>query len=344
MKSFKKVVTLVLSISMLFGVAPAYAKAAEADSDSLQAIVNSIEPVDYAKDEAWVMRPDSPKKNVDIFMVMPTLNMKNMELGNEDITNEKTRSRFSKMAMMEAGLGSDVANVYVPYYRQKSIGCYVADNGYVKSVVPDLDDKYGLTAYKDISDAFKYYLKNNNNGHSIVLFGYSQGAEMLLDLLIEFENNDDVMNKLVAAYAVGASVRPDYLKEHPGLKMAQSADDTGVIISYNAMDARAAKADYTELATNPLNWKADSTKALKAENLGLVKVATTGEITEEIPNYCGAYIDENGKLIVTEAADLEELYAAENSIFPQGDYHLNDVNFFYRNLQQNIKNRVEKFK
>ena len=52
------------------------------------------------------------------------------------------------------------------------------------------------------------------------------------------------------------------------------------------------------LAINPLNWKTDSTPADKTENLGACFTDFSGEITEEIPQFTGAWLDETrGTLI-----------------------------------------------
>lgn len=65
---------------------------------------------------------------------------------------------------------------------------------------------------------------------------------------------------------------------------------------------------------------------------------------QEIPGYCGAYLDEeSGKLIVTDADNLDELYGTTGTVFPVGDYHQNDLNLFYRNLQKNVADRIQCF-
>ena len=41
-------------------------------------------------------------------------------------------------------------------------------------------------AYRDISAAFRWYLDNMNEGRGLILAGFSQGAEMCLELLKEY--------------------------------------------------------------------------------------------------------------------------------------------------------------
>ena len=41
----------------------------------------------------------------------------------------------------------------------------------------DEQDRRLALAYQDVSDAFKYYLENENNGRPIILAGFSQGSD-----------------------------------------------------------------------------------------------------------------------------------------------------------------------
>ena len=303
-------------------------------------------PVDYTLDDAWIEKPDAPAHDADVFMIMPTVNMRAMVPDNEDVNNTRTALRFVKTFNMEKGIVSEFADVYAPYYRQATIGSYLDSSGNLTGGTADASEQsvYDEVAYKDIKNAWDYYWTNLNDGRPVVLFGYSQGANMVLQLLSELGEDEAFSQKFVAAYAIGASVDEDFIAEHPYLKMAEGETDTGVIISYNAVDERAEKPDSKELSINPLNWKTDDTPAGKEENLGCVQVDTYGEVIEETPAYCGAYLDsESGRLVITDAEDLDELYGADSGIFPQGDYHMYDLTFFYRNLQENVEKRIETF-
>ena len=95
-------------------------------------------------------------------------------------------------------------------------------------------------------------------------------------------------------------------------------------------------------AINPLNWKTDSTPADKSLNKGACFTKYSGEISSEIPELTGAYIDETrGALKVTDVTP--EDYPAGLSIFTDGIYHLYDYQFFYRNLQENVQTRIDAY-
>ncbi len=300
---------------------------------------------DYADPARWVAIPETLAHEADTFFILPTVNMRETEVGNEDIYNERKASRFVKTLGIEGGIAGESTDVYAPFYRQATIASYLDENGMMTDMQAANDAmEYDDIAYGDIRAAWLYYLENWNNGRPVLLFGYSQGADMVLRLLAEFGAESALADRLVAAYVIGASVDEAYLTEHPWLQMARGETDTGVIISYNAADARMEKPETREYAINPLNWKTDSTPASKEENLGFVVTDVTGAVTQELPAYCGAYLDpDSGKLIITEADNLEELYVSTGSPFPAGDYHMYDLYFFYRNLQKNIADRVESF-
>ena len=62
----------------------------------------------------------------------------------------------------------------------------------------------------------------------------------------------------------------------------------------------------------------------------------------EVPHLTGAYIDsERGALKVTDVTPEE--YPAGVDLFEDGIYHLYDYQFFYRNIQKNVKARIAVF-
>ena len=98
------------------------------------------------------------------------------------------------------------------------------------------------------------------------------------------------------------------------------------------------------LSINPLNWKTDSTVAPKELNLGYVVTDTYGNVKEEVPAFCGAYIDEKTGILVATGIDDPAKYAVKGiGILPDGSFHLYDLTFFYNNLKQNMVKRIAAF-
>lgn len=67
---------------------------------------------------------------------------------------------------------------------------------YVYTLEKESREVYLDQAYKDVVDAFEYYLKNFNNGNKIILAGFSEGADMCLRLLKDFISDDDFYENL----------------------------------------------------------------------------------------------------------------------------------------------------
>ena len=77
---------------------------------------------------------------------------------------------------------------------------------------------------------------------------------------------------------------------------------------------------------------------LPPNNESPLKVA----ITREEPGLCGCYIDlPRGALKVTDV--YAEDYPAYIPSLPEGSYHIYDYQFFYRNLQDNVKLRIAEY-
>ncbi|MDO5574219.1 MAG: DUF3089 domain-containing protein [bacterium] len=280
---------------------------------------------------------EADDREADCFLICPTVYFGDETHHNMEMTDEETKANFLGALNMERGIYDGVCNMYAPYYRQASLSAY--------KLTAEEREPYMESAYQDIRAAFEYYMKHENNGRPIVLAGFSQGADMVLRLLKEYFDDDSYQNRLVAAYVIGAAVTEEDLKNYPQLKMAQTETDTGCIISFNS---EAPEVNYsvlvpdTTLGINPLNWMTDSTEADASLNKGACFTDYTGNIKEEIPALCGAYLDEKrGTLKITGVTPEE--YPPVLDIFESGIYHLYDYQFFYRNLQENVAVRMTQF-
>jgi hypothetical protein len=235
---------------------------------------------------------------------------------------------------MEKGLYDGDANFFAPYYRQAALNAYTMEDA---AAAPYFD-----LAYADVATAFDRYMKDYNQGRPFILAGFSQGSEMLLRLMAEKFDDPALSDQLVAAYLIGWRVTPEDLTNYPFLKMAQDSGDIGVIVSFNSeaegIQTSLIVPDKT-LGINPLNWKTDATPAAASENKGAVFTDYAGGVVKEVPNLTGAYLDPTrGSLRVTDVSPAE--FPPVLDIFQEGVYHLYDYQFFYRNLQENVKERI----
>ncbi len=297
-------------------------------------------PVGYADTDNWAyFLAGVPGKTADVFFICPTVYPGAGDSFNMELSDEETKESFLGATNMEKGIYDADSRFFAPYYRQAGLNAYSADAAG--------REKYLEIAYRDVQEAFEYYLQNLNNGRPIILAGFSQGADLCLRLLKDYFADEELNARLVACYAIGWSVSAEELEEYPHLKFANGESDTGVIVSFNSEaeeieDSLMIPKGGKTLAINPLNWRTDGTVADKSLNLGACFTDYGGGIVTEIPHLTGACIDEiRGALKVTDVSPLE--YPPLLDIFEDVVYHLYDYQFFYRNLQENVRTRLNSY-
>ena len=295
---------------------------------------------DYSDAANWAyLETEGTDKTADVFFICPSVYGGSDDACNMPLSDTDTKESFVGAINMEKGIYDADSRFFAPYYRQIGLNVYE---------MPEADrDPYLETAYADVRDAFLYYMENYNEGRPIILAGFSQGADMCLRLMKDLFDDETLADQLVACYAIGWRITQEDLDVYPHLKVASGENDTGVIVSFNSEaedinDSLMIPEGTKTYAINPLNWKTDSTPADKSQNLGACFTDYSGEITSEIPELTGAYIDETrGALKVPDVSP--EDYPAGLSIFTDGVYHLYDYQFFYRNLQDNVQTRILTF-
>lgn len=293
--------------------------------------------VDYALPESWAYFAVGENKAADVFLVCPTVDTRDEY--NMSVSDEKQRSKFVRALEMERGIYEDSARMYAPYYRQASLKVYGLDEAQ--------REPYLALAYSDVSAAFRWYLENENQGRPIILAGFSQGADMCYRLLAEYFGDAALCDQLVAVYALGWACTPEMTAQYPQIVPAQASDDVGVVVSFDCEAPEVAEtfiypAGQRAYSINPLNWRTDGTPADKAENLGACFPDAGGQIAREEAALCGCYIDaERGVLKVTDVSAAD--YPAVVPGLPDGAYHIYDYQFFFRNLQQNVQERLDSF-
>ena len=301
---------------------------------------NNVPPksnTDYNIAENWAYNGVGEGKKADVFLICPTVDMKdewNMSLSDED-----TKASFLGALNMERGIYEDSARLYAPYYQQAAMKVYELD--------AEEREPYFEIAYADVSAAFSCYLENHNDNRPIILAGFSQGADMCYRLMMEYFDDEELADRLVAVYAIGWPLTDDMVAEYPQLKPAEGETDTGVIVSFEC-EAETVQESFIvpettkALSINPLNWRTDGTVASKEENAGACFTDYDGKIVNEAPHLCGGYIDsKRGVIKVTDI--FPEDYPTVVPGLPDGAYHIYDYQFFYRNLQDNVKARLNQY-
>ncbi len=308
--------------------APETTEAAPADAS---------EPLDYSLAENWAYFAEGDDKPIDLFLICPTVDTRS-ETNSFDL-NDRLKARFVSALDMERGIYEETCRMYSPYYRQMSIKAYALPD--------DAREEARQTAYRDIADAFRWYLEHENDGRGLILAGFSQGAEMCLDLLKEFYGGDSLKAvklraNLVTVYAIGWYCTKEMTEEYPQIVPAWGETENGTVVCFECEDGTLTGSiiipeGITTLSINPLNWQTDGTPADRSLNLGAV-MQTGGEPQ---PGLCGAYIGDRGELVVTDVTPEE--YPPGLDILPEGSYHLYDYMFFFTNLKENIAARASRW-
>lgn len=151
---------------------------------------------------------------------------------------------------------------------------------------------------------------------------------------------------LYSGYAIGWNFTREDIEKYPGIVMAQGETDLGVVVSFCSeapeYNGNNVVAPVKTIGINPLNWKTNGTVATKEENKGACFTNYSGVILIETPGLCEAYLDETrGTLKVTDVTAEE--YPGGLSFLEDGNYHLYDYQFFYRNLQGNVNKRINTY-
>lgn len=291
----------------------------------------------YALDSMWAFKETQEDLEYDTFFLAPTVTSGSVDKPMIDLTNPKDMSKFDGSIKMEKGLYDEDTRFFAPYYNQALL--------YVYSLERSEREVYFEQAYQDVKSAFSYYLDNYNNGNKIILAGFSQGADMCLRLLSDFISDDRFYNNFVVCYAIGALVTDEYLESNDRLVFAQSETDQKVIVSWNTEDPNTIESLFVynnekSNCINPLTWSTSYEVASKSLNKGAVFLNTYGEVTSEVNNFTGCYIDESrGVLKVTDVN--KDDYNSMKDLMGDGVFHLYDYQFFYENLKENVKVRIK---
>ena len=235
---------------------------------------------------------------------------------NMSMDDEETKGSFYGALNMERGIYEDSARMYAPYYRQAAMKIY--------DLTVEERQPYLELAYSDVSDAFAWYLENENEGRPIILAGFSQGADMCYRLMEEYFGDADLSDQLVAVYAIGWPCTREMVEKYPQIVPAQSEDDFGAVVSFECEapeleETFIVPAGTKSYSINPLNWKTDGTIADKSENIGACFTSYGGEIQREEVNLCGCYIEDGrGALKVTDVTPAD--FPPILSILPEGSF------------------------
>ena len=274
------------------------------------------------------LRHEAIDSSVDVFFIHPTTYTKNIIGDNASIDDDYINAKTDYSTILyQASVFNGQCRVFAPRYRQASIKIFF-----------DKDDakrtRAFAIAYSDIAKAFEYYMEHWNNGRPVIIASHSQGSLMAEKLLKNYFEDKPLSKKLVVAYIAGWPVPKEYFSS---LKICNDSLQTGCICSWrtfrNGYVPRFLKNENgNSYVTNPLTWTADSLYASKKLNKGSVLT----KFNKVYKQTTDAQIS-NGFLYVRRPTfPWSFLYLTKN-------YHIGDINLFYLNIRENVKQRVNSF-
>ena len=268
--------------------------------------------------------------STDVFFIHPTTYTGNNNKGwNAPIDDYEINTKTDRTTILyQASVFNEKCRVFAPRYRQANINAfYISDS---------LSESYFDIAYEDIKNAFKYYLKNYNNGRPIIIASHSQGTKHAGRLLKEFFENTALRDKLVCAYIIGMPIPDNYFTR---LKPCKDSLSTGCFVGWRTFkngytDKKfVAKEKYNSIVINPLSWTSDSSFYPSSLNKGGILL----KFNKIIPNTVSARIHHN--VLWTSKPNIP------GKIFLiSKNYHVGDINLFYMNIRQNIAARIAAYK
>lgn len=305
--------------------------------------ITSTTGLDYSSAKMWYSTNQNPTAEVDVFYVTPTcvwdwVDSTEVVHHQMDVENSKQRAAVDGSNVLASALFSKSCRFYSPYYRQ------ITMESWMQPTV-EIEARYKL-AHKDIVVAFDYYMKYLNQGRPFILAGHSQGAKAVLELL-KHTLSEQQYQKMVAAYMFGFEVKQSDLDNHKILKPARDSLDCGVVVCYNSVSRPEAVSPLFKdnvVCINPINWHTDATQAAARENLGSV-FFKEDKTADTLFYQVGAKISPAIQTVIIDGLDDRDYYIPSiGQLFPKGNYHVQEINLYFLNLQKNIEQRIKAFK
>ena len=298
---------------------------------------------DYSRDNMWFDAPADTQAGADVFYITPTCiwdwkGQDGKTYHHMDVADPKQRSLVDGSNRLAYALFGKACRFYSPYYRQITMQSWM--------VSPEETERRYEIAHRDIVEAFDHYMTHYNEGRPFILAGHSQGAKAVIELL-KHTLTPEQHERMVAAYAFGFAVSRQEIEAFPRLEPACDSVDCGVLICYNSVSAPEAASPLfggNAVCINPLNWCTDTTYAPAGRHIGAVFFDVEGG-ADTLRHCIGARIDEATRTLVVDGLDDEDYYIPSiGELFPKGNYHVQELNLYFLNVQRNIAQRIAAFR
>eukprot|EP00756_Hemistasia_phaeocysticola_P050871 Hpha_TRINITY_DN26055_c0_g1::TRINITY_DN26055_c0_g1_i1::g.115225::m.115225 len=321
---------------------------------------------DYAKDSTWFAAERDGSKRADLFYAHPTTSVGPLRWNTawEDMPDKKCTGLVAGDPDLLTGQGDawrEEANLYAPKYRQMGFMSQLQDleHGDDK-LLGDVKRSIDVAA-GDLERAFRHFLETRpDKKRPFIVAGHSQGAILMTRVLARCVQGTEHEERFVAAYLAGSYVPKDLFGTvYTSIRACAGPKDTGCIIAYDTRtpefkpaslnkimgswgiwphhmywlihDRYCARPTGTDpgkprLQINPQTWTAEG---------GGVHLGTR---TACPPAEWAAKTAVTDYAVVV--ADPEQWYKGAGHAGGPGNLHPLEVTFWYKNIRENVKERL----
>ena len=280
-----------------------------------------------------------------VFFVHPT-SFFDRSAWNATLEDTDSQNRARLMVRGLASAFNQASEIWVPRYRQATFGAFITDAPEATQAID--------AAYRDIEQAFEFFVESVPADTPIVLAGHSQGAYHLTRLMQDHVVGTELQARIAMAYPIGWPISVEHDLPALGLPACATADQSACVMSYASFAEPAEpglfmrryaaipgldgapRGEAPILCVNPITGtlNGEAPAALNAGTLVPDDDLASGELVAgAIPARC----DERGLLLIGNPPEMG------NQTFPGNNYHLVDIPLFWKNLQQDVVRRVAAF-
>ncbi len=268
----------------------------------------------------------------DVFFIHPTTFTKDFITAawNADVNDEELNHYTdNRTILMQGSIFNGSCRVFAPRYRQAHLKAFFMKNN-------SRHDEALQLAYEDVKAAFEYYLAHYNHGRPIIIAGHSQGALHAIHLLKDFFDGKPLQKQLVCAYVVGWQIRKD---EFQSLPFGTAATQTGCVVGWRSFrngtsDRQMDMENGNSLCVNPITWTTSETPSDKALHKGMV----LKDFNELHAHITSASVAPKANILWVEMP-----VAQDDSKGTMNNFHIVDLNLFYMDVRENVKQRTNAF-
>ena len=242
---------------------------------------------------------------------------------------------------------NSASEIWAPRYRQATFGAFLTDSPEARQAIE--------AAYRDVRQAFRFFLDSVDPATPIVLAGHSQGALHLLRLLREDIAGTPLEKRLAAVYVVGWPVSVEHDLPALGPPACATPGQAGCVMSWSSYAEPADPSELLEyysssrgidgelrgeseiLCTNPLTGGVGG-EAPASANLGTLVPDADLASGELVPGAVPARCGDRGLLYIGDPPKMG------NAVLPGNNYHVYDIPLFWQNVHEDVARRVAAWK